>query len=171
MWMTTRLVTALMIAGLCFSCSRARDNFGDVSQSFLDSLMEKQIGTTNYFISVPKDFEIQEEEGIDFTVFYFVDSDTLQSNLNGGLYFGNYPGLFPQQPDSCNSETVKSKILGNNSTWTIYYCQGEYLVETIVENKESEGWNDRIHAFGHGRSREDIYKILRMYSTFHRKKV
>lgn len=169
--MTTRLVTALMIAGLYFSCSRARDNFGDVSQSFLDSLIEKKIGTTNYFISIPKNYEIREEEGPDFSVFYFADSDTLKSNLSGGLYFGNHPGLFPPQTDSCKSETLQSEILGNNSTWTIYDCQGQYLVQAIVDNKESEGWNNRIHAFGHGRSREDMYKILRMYSTFHRKKV
>jgi hypothetical protein len=85
------------------------------------------------------------------------------------VYFGNHPSKFPAKNDSCKVSTINSQILGKNSTWTIYECDGELTVQTIVDSRSAEGWNSRIHVFGHAANKEDLDKILAVYSTLRKK--
>jgi hypothetical protein len=161
--MPVRLMLALCLLSLFYSCKNVNHK-DEVNNGFIDSLNEKRIGQTNYWIFVPADFEIKENEGPDFSVFYFVDT-TAKSGFSGGMYFGNYPSRFPPKNDSCKIEVINSEILGENSDWSLYECNGEYSVQTIVDSK-SKGWNNQIHVFGHTSSRSDVYRILKIYSTF-----
>ncbi|MBS1542513.1 MAG: hypothetical protein JST14_02670 [Bacteroidetes bacterium] len=120
----------------------------------------------SYYISMPNKYSITEKEGPDFSVFYFADSGTTSAtSISGGMYFGNFPSEFPPKSDSCKVRTMDSQILGNKSSWTIYECDREFAIQTIVESNSGEGWNSQIHAFGHGKSKEDLDKILAIYST------
>jgi hypothetical protein len=168
--MSTKGTVALSILILFFSCKDVTKS-NQVSQHFVDSLRVKQVGSLKYWISIPTGFEITEREGPDFSVYYFVQSDTTKkSKFSGGMYFGNYASKFPPNNDSCKVETINSKILDQNSDWTLYECQGVYSVQTIVASNSGEGWNNEIHAFGHGGSKNDLFKILKIYSTLHKKK-
>jgi len=69
----------------------------------------------------------------------------------------------------CKEENINSKILDNFSEWTIYICNNKYSIQTIVDSKSGEGWNNRIHAFGNCTSKEDLEEILEIYSTLKRK--
>src|SRR5688572_30368000 len=162
--MTIRFIFCFALLSFLFHCckdSGQKNNI--VTQNFLDSLVEKQVGQLSYYISMPTKYDIKEKEGPDFSVFYFADSDTTAvTSFSGGMYFGNYPSEFLPKNDSCKIKTVDSQILGKNSSWTIYECDGEFAVQTIVDSKSGEGWNSQIHVFGHGKSKEDLDKILAM---------
>src|SRR5436853_2235984 len=64
--------------------------------SFKTGLVEKQIGTTNFYISIPGNFVIKEEPaGPDFAIYYFYLSDTtLKPTFICGVYFANHPNQF-----------------------------------------------------------------------------
>lgn len=150
---------------LLFSCASQTNN------AFRKTLIEKRIGTTNYFISIPKDYSVTQSDGIDFTVYYFSPIDTtIKAKFSGGLYLGNYPGEFEMENDSCKIENLKSKILDSLVDWKAYICNGIYSVQTITESKSGEDWNRLMHAFGTGVSRDEMNKILAIYSTLRHKR-
>lgn len=152
------------------SCKKPRDSDALITQSFVDSLTERQIGEMKYFISIPKNFKITENEGPDFSVFYFLNSDTtVTSNIYGGIYFGNFPSKFSPPNDSCRVEAVNSEIFGNLETWTVYNCGNNFSVQTIANTKDGEEWNSLTHAFGWVNNKNDLYKILKIYSTLHKR--
>lgn len=164
---TTRLFTFFTILPLVFlSCKDNSQKGNEVKQTFLDSLVEEQIGGMNYYISLPINFSIEKKEGPDFSVFYFANTDTTAANsFSGGMYFGNHPSEFPPENDSCKVETIDSKILAESSTWTVYKCNGEFLAQTIVDSRSDERWNNQIHVFGHAKKEVDLDKVLAIYST------
>ena len=145
--------------------------FGQVSSTFRNQLVEQRIGESNYYISLPENYAIKKTQGIDFSVYYFLAIDTTQkTNFSGGLYFGNFPSQFGPANDSCKITTVRSKILKKISKWTIYICQGDYTLQTIVEIKDNKDWNELIHAFGRANYEDDINKVLYIYSTLRQKR-
>jgi len=169
--MTFRLITYFVLLSLTIvSCKDNNHKDTKITQDFLDSLVDKQVGQLSYYISLPTKYDIKEQEGPDFSVFYITNSDTtVKSSFSGGMYFGNYANEFPPKSDSCKVTSTDSQILGQNSTWTIYECDGEFTLQTIVDSKSGEGWNNQIHAFGHGDTQEDLDKILAIYSTLRKK--
>lgn len=159
-----------LLSFMFLSCNNSNQKTDILTQNFLDSLVEKQVGQLSYYISIPAKYNLTEKEGPDFSVFYFADSDTTaMTGFSGGMYFGNHPSEFPPGNDLCNVRTIESPILGSNSSWTIYECDGEFAVQTIVDSKSGKGWNSQIHVFGHGKSKEDLDKILAIYSTLRKK--
>jgi hypothetical protein len=165
----TIIPASLILAVFLSGCSR-NDIDHHAHNAFMDSLTENQIGETNYYISIPNDYDIKEKEGPDFSVFYFTSKDTTKdASFSGGLYFGNFSQTFPPPNDSCKVETIKSKIFDNNANWTVFECSGDYSVQTIISNKHSEGWNNQIHAFGQAGNINGIYKLLEVYSTLNKR--
>jgi hypothetical protein len=153
------------------SCSRVNNNTNDelTNDLFRKSLVEKEISTIGFHIYLPPHYSIKENEGPDFSVFYFASTDSTISNpFSGGLYFGNFPNEFRAANDSCKIEMMKGEALGESRNWRVYNCDGKYAIQTIINNKSSEGWNNNIHVFGHGASPEDLNKILVIYSTLKR---
>jgi hypothetical protein len=133
-------------------------------------LTEKPIGESGYVISIPADYSITTSKGPDFSVYYFSPTDTTaKDKLSGGLYFGNFPNEFEADSDSCKAETLKGKILDNIQDWTVYNCKEDYTIQTITDNKKGEGWNQRVHAFGHAISKDELKTILDIYSTLKKK--
>ena len=51
----------------------------------------------------------------------------------------------------------------------IHECAGEYSVQAIMDSKSGEDWNSRIHAFGYGRNKRGLYKILKIYATLRKR--
>jgi len=134
------------------------------------TLIEKPIGESGYVISVPADYSITTSNGPDFSVYYFSPTETtVKDKLSGGLYFGNFPHEFEADNNSCKSETLKGKILDNMQKWTVYNCEGNFSIQAIADNKKGEGWNQRIHAFGHAKSSDDLQTILDIYATLRKK--
>lgn len=135
------------------------------------ALVEKQIEESGYVISIPADYSIVGSDGPDFSVYYFSPTDTtLSDKLSAGLYFGNFPNAFEADSDNCKMEKLKGEILDTLSDWTVYNCQGNYSIQTIIDNKKNEGWNQKIHAFGYARSRDELEVILEIFSTLEKKK-
>jgi len=146
-----------------------KDNSGAENRVKI-TLTEKPIGESGYFISVPSDYSITTSNGPDFSVYYFSPTDTtVTDKLSGGLYFGNFPHEFEADNDSCKTEVLKGKIFDNMQEWTVYNCEGDFSIQTIAENKKGEGWNQRIHAFGHAKSNDELLTILDIYSTLRKK--
>lgn len=160
-----------LIISIQSSCTynETKDNSNNAKVSNI-ALTEKPIGESGYVLSIPNDYSITTSNGPDFSVYYFSPTDTTAINkLSGGLYFGNYPSKFEADNDSCKTETLEGKILDNSQNWTVYNCQEDYSIQTIVENKKGEGWNQKVHAFGHAKNKDELQIILEIYSTLKKK--
>jgi len=166
----TFLLSVFLFAG-CGQDSNKKSDNSLTDNSYINELVEKQIGESNYYISIPKDYTIKATDGPDFSVYYFYPTDTtIVANYSGGFYFGNHPSQFPLDSVSCKTDNSKSKILGENTDWTIYNCNNKYSIQTIIDSKSGEGWNEFIHAFGSSNSKTDLNKLLNIFTTMKKKK-
>ncbi|MNX39411.1 hypothetical protein D3C86_697710 [compost metagenome] len=151
-------------------CSDNKKTKHIVENPYLKELTEKQIGESNYYISIPKKYSIKENRGPDFSVYYFYPTDTTATAaFSGGFYFGNHPSLFGTAGDSCKTEKIKSKILNKNADWTVYNCKGNYSIQSIIESGSNEGWNQYIHAFAAANSAADLKKVFLILGTMKKK--
>jgi hypothetical protein len=159
-----RILFISILIPLLFGTCQNRGN--KTSDSFLKDLSEKRIGDSKFKISLPRDYSIKEKRGEDFSVYYFnpIDS-TNKDSLSGGIYFGNYPSEFKPDNDSCKIEKINSKLLNHSAEWKVYDCNNQFSLQTIVTNDKNEGWDELIHAFGSCKSKEDLIKLLLIYST------
>jgi hypothetical protein len=166
----TFLLTAFLLAACGQDSIKKPDNTLS-DNSYIEELVEKQIGQSNYYISIPKDYTLEASDGPDFSVYYFYPTDTaIVANYSGGFYFGNHPSQFPPENVSCKTDNSKSKILEKNTDWTIYNCKNKYSIQTIIDSKSAEGWNKFIHAYGSSNSKTDLNKLLNIFSTMKKKK-
>jgi hypothetical protein len=168
------LVTSVISMMILFivSCrtDRKKSDSLSIDITFINGLIEKQISDSNYCISIPKNYTIEETEGPDFLVYYFFQTDTTtKPTFYGGLYFGNHPNMFESNNDSCKKETIKSKILDNNADWITYNCNEEYSIQTIIESKSGQDWNEYIHAFGGATSKVELTKVFNIFKTLKKK--
>jgi hypothetical protein len=162
---TPKIFTSILLTLLLFSC-KAQTN-----DTFKNKLNEKRIGKSNYYISIPSNYKLKLANGIDFSVYYFSPIDTThEAKFSGGLYFGNFPNEFEPDNDSCKTTTIQSKILDSVADWTVYKCGGKYSLQTIIDSKSGEDWNEKIHAFGGATSEEGIRNVLGIYTTLKKKK-
>lgn len=168
--MKTQLkIFALFTILLLYSCKENSDkgskkNVAD--NEFLKTLVERQIGKSNYYISLPKDYVIEETNGEDFSVYHFHPADsTKKEDFSGGFYFGNHPSQFPPDNKSCTTENKKNRILAQNSNWTVYNCNGNYAIQTIIDSKSGENWNELLHLFGNAQSNKNLNNLLFIFTT------
>ena len=165
----TFLLTTFLFVGCEQNNNKKSDN-SFIDNSYIKELVERQIGESNYYISIPKDYTLEATDGPDFSVYYFYPIDTtIIANFSGGFYFGNHPSQFPPDSGSCKINNSKSKILDENADWTIYNCNDEYAIQTIIDSKSGEGWNEFIHAFGRASSTADRNKLLTIFTTMKKK--
>ncbi|QRY60430.1 hypothetical protein [Sphingobacterium siyangense] len=138
--------------------------------AYIKSLEERQIGGSKYSVFLPTDYAIKETNGGDFSIYSFYPTDTTNhTGFSGGFYFGNHPSQFPAKSKSCKTAYLKSEILDQNVKWTIYNCNGNYLIQTITNSKSGEGWNELIHIFGNAKSTKDLDKLLFIFTTIKKK--
>jgi len=141
-----------------------------VDSSFKKHLILRQIGKSKYFISIPANYKLEERNGPDFSVYYFKPADSTDIKyFSGGFYFGNYPSFFKPINNQCQTTSLQSKILNKLEEWTQYTCDSSYSVQVIINSGDDEGWNEKIHAFGNAKSKEDVDKALLIFSTLLRK--
>jgi len=174
MWTHFKLLGLLILTTFFLACNSVDKNKGDkvkTTDTFKSGLVERQVAKSDFYISIPADYSIKETNGPDFSVYYFSPTDTtIKGNFAGGLYFGNFPSEFEKDNDSCKTTTLKSTILNTNADWTVYNCSNNYTLQTIIDSKSGEDWNEKIHAFGHAKSEDNLHKVLDIYSTLKQKK-
>ncbi|WP_293901792.1 hypothetical protein [Sphingobacterium sp. UBA5670] len=155
------------------SCGQNNDHkavHNSVDITFIKSLEERQLGESKYSIYLPTDYAIGETNGEDFSVYYFNPADTTNhTGFSGGLYFGNHPSQFPAKSKSCKTEHLKNEIFDQDVSWTIYNCNGDYSIQSIIYSKSGEGWNEMIHMFGNAKSTKDLDKLLFIFKTMKKK--
>jgi hypothetical protein len=138
----------------------------DSNDPFITSLVEKKIGSSDFHISLPADYSVRQKGGPDFTVYYFSTADsTVKPAFSGGMYLGNFSTEFPPVNDSCKTTSIKSALMGKERDWKLFSCDSSFFVQTMIDNKKDESAS-RIHAFGRGNTKEDIQKMLKIFSTF-----
>lgn len=158
------LALCIALAGLFWGFQNI--NHPVIKSAFQKSLVQKKIKGTYYYLSVPVNYVIKENQGPDFSVYYFYSSDTAdKKSFRGGFYLGNAPGGFSGDYDSCKTEKLYSPILGDNKPWTVYNCDGNYSIQIITDRKSGMKWGKLIHAFGNAGSRVEINKLLEVYAT------
>ena len=138
-------------------------------------LIRQRLTDTDFYISIPPDFNMNRVEGSDFVIYYFNPVDTVSTDtFSFGLYFGNYPSNFKQIVQNCNKEAFDAFFLTKVCKWDIYNCNDNYLIQTIIENENINvdkefiimRSDEKIHAFGNSKKKEDINFILEIFSTF-----
>lgn len=163
-------MTTFLFVG-CGQDSNKKSDADIIDNSYQKDLVEKQIGESKFYLSIPTDYKIKVTNGPDFSVYYFHPKDsTVAANFYGGFYIGNHPSQFPPDSDSCKASNLKSRILDDYADWTIYECNEKYAIQTIIDNKSNEGWNQRIHAFGRADSTTNLNKLLAIFKTLKKKK-
>jgi hypothetical protein len=148
-----------------FVLSCTNNNKEKSNDPFISSLSESSLGNTGYKVSIPKDYTIRQKGGEDFMVYYITTNDsTIKAAFSAGMYFGDAPTEFSTPADSCNISTSNYKILGKDQSWKQYNCSDSlFFVQTIIDNKNKQG--SKIHAFGRGTSRENLKKVMDIFST------
>lgn len=51
-------------------------------------------------------------------------------------------------------------MFDQNVNWTIYNCNGDYSVQSIMDSKSGEGRNELLHIFGHAKSNKNLDNLL-----------
>lgn len=162
----TRIIISLIIILSIPDCHIAQAETKLIRQTLTD---------TTFYISLPPDFCIKRVEGSDFVVYYFNPADTThRDTFSFGLYIGNFPSGFKQSDEHCNKEVLIGNLLAKPCKWGIYHCNDHYFIETIIENGDintGEEWpilrsDEKIHAFGNSKKKEDLDTILEIFSTF-----
>ena len=156
-----------IIAIMLISCnSNINTKVEHSEDNYVNGLIQTQLGNTEQYISIPKDYIIEESNGADFDVYYFYHKDSTELiAFRGGVYIGGHPSEFTADEEICKSETLRSKILNNNAMWTIYKCGTNYSLQTITEHIYDDGWEMKIHAFGNCSNRNDVNNLLKVFST------
>ncbi|MFK7812398.1 MAG: hypothetical protein AB8B59_07880 [Maribacter sp.] len=167
------LLGILLFSLFLLSCNYAPPTKSDSvekNDSFKKELIETRLGKSNLYVSLPKNYKIEENIGSDFEVYYFtpIDTNKVQS-LSGGLYLGNHPSEFEPSNDSCKTDFMTNQVFSKQRKWKIYDCKGEFLLQTIINNKRGEDWNQKIHIFGNTKSKEDLNNLVDIYSSLNHK--
>ena len=161
------MVLFCLITVFISACSNKADK---VDEAFIKGLKENKLGNTGFCISIPNAYKVDESIGPDFNVYYFYPADTTAKvYFSGGVYFGNYPSEFNTENDSCKLEKVKAKILNIDNEWKVLNCNGEFSIQTIVENEKKVGWDEKIHAFGYAKLETEMNKLFYIFSTLIKK--
>jgi hypothetical protein len=154
-----------MILILSYSCH------SKIDREYVKSLHPTPIPHSQFEISIPGNYSLVESQGPDFNVYYLQPTDTADKKLfSAGIYLGNNPSAFGKSKTGCKQEKRKAEVLETENEWTVYDCNGQYFVETIVENKYHQGGDDFIHVFGNATLEKDIDHILAICSTLIKKK-
>jgi len=143
---------------------------GGKDAAFISNLVEQPLGDTHFSISLPENYRIMEAPGPDFTVFYFRIKDTLtQPEFAGGLYFGNYPQGF-EAKNGCKQEELTAEFLQKPEKWMQQSCNGKFYIQTTANNSNSEGWDEKVQAFGSAKDQKALGNLLSIFATLKPKK-
>ena len=149
----------------CANTDRAKPN-----KNFSASLKEMQIGNSDFYISLPNSYFIQETKIKDLTIYNLLPIDSLsQLNFTGGLYFGNSSLEFKPEGDSCQASTSHIDVLNESVNWTTYKCGSDYYIQTIIDTVDGNKLKENIHAFGYAKSQTNLQKLFDLFCTLKRK--
>ncbi len=154
-----------MVLIFSYSCN------SKIDQEYIKSLHLTSVPHSAFEISIPDHYSLVESQGPDFNVYYLQPADTTDKKLfSAGMYLGNNPSTFGKTKTGCKQEKRKTEVLETKNEWTVYNCNGQFFLETIVENKYHQGGDDFIHIFGNATNESDAEHILAIFSTLIKKK-
>jgi hypothetical protein len=146
---------------LLISCSSNRKS--DNSPGINTSDTTIQLGNSEYYIIIPKDFEVTEARGKEGQLGYVVmpKKDTT-FNLVGFIEIKKGHGINPAEvPVNDPKEFVSSDFLGKKISWTIGRTETGYFNAKTPE--------DDITANISSKDKEGIDKLITMFSTVRKK--
>jgi len=153
-----------LLLGALFLTACHNNSATTTESKFKNSLVEKKVPGTDFYISIPPNYSLKDQNGPDFSVYYFGPSDTTdKKSFRGGFYLGNAPGAF--NDDSCKVEKRNAPLLGEDEVWSVSDCNNQYRIQTITKSKSDGKWGTYIHAFGRARSKTELNKLFDVYST------
>ena len=131
-------------------------------------LIERPLGESGYFVSLPSTYALKSTDAEDFVVYYFAPADTtVRTHFTGGVYFGGHP----QGPDSaagCQVRRVPTTLLGRPATWTVQRCATGYTLHAVFDSQSGQGWNSLINTFGEAKSAAELRQLLAIFATLRR---
>jgi hypothetical protein len=131
-------------------------------------LLERNIEETIYFISLPENYFITRQMGPDFDVYYINSNDFDNEEItHSGLYFGNHPSSFGNDKENNLKYLggIYCRIFNKDRRWRIYNKGNNYFAEIIVRNKGGKEWERYVHVWANGKTKEELYKNIYLYST------
>jgi hypothetical protein len=160
----------ILIQLILFSCKTVASNetlteknIKGINEFLVNKYLSDMYSRIYYAIFLPENYEIRRIDGEDFIVWYIENNEIIV----GGIYLGNHPSMFTKNIDInfTLSAKIDSIILGNKSTYKIYFNGIDYFTEIIINNGNNEGLNKLIHLWIKNNSIEEIRKMIIFFST------
>jgi hypothetical protein len=130
----------------------------------------RQLGKTDFYLTLPPGFALKATDGADFLVYYFAPADTtVQADFSGGLYLGGHPqGDVADTTGGCRVRHAAAILLGQPATFTIRRCATGYTVNSVFASHSSQGWDAQVNAFGEAKSAAGLRQLLAIFATLRR---
>jgi hypothetical protein len=164
--MKINYIVIIFLVLILNSCATGKNisinNIGNIN------LLENKIGNTDYFISLPENYYIKTFMGPDFYVYYINTKNTeLDEITYGGIYFGNHPSLYgdDKEENLIFIENIYCKIFNKDRKWKVYNNENNYIAEIIIRNNGGKRWENYLHILANGKTKDELYKIIYLFST------
>jgi hypothetical protein len=131
------------------------------------SLEEKRLGSSDLYITIPNNYSIEEDKGIDFTVYSIEPKSKKENDIGAaGIYLGGHPKLFGPDRGPCIMDRRNGKLFNNDVSWSIYNCKDRWVGETILMMDAYE----KVHAFVTTTSYQHADSLIRMFESLREKR-
>lgn len=129
-------------------------------------LVEKALGTSGFFVSLPGTYALKSTDAADFVVYYFAPADTtVQTSFTGGIYFGGHPQGDNKVAADCQVRRVPATLLGRSATWRVQRCATGYTLSAVFDSHSGQGWSPLINTFGEAKSAAELRQLLAIFAT------
>ncbi|HEX8326676.1 MAG TPA: hypothetical protein VF629_03985 [Hymenobacter sp.] len=132
-------------------------------------LIERPLGKSGYFVTLPSTYALKSTDAEDFVVYYFAPADTtVRTHFKGGIYLGGHPQGTDSAGAGCQVRRVPATLLGRPATWRVQRCATGYALDAVFDSQSGEGWNPLINAFGEAKSAAELRQLLAIFATLRR---
>lgn len=122
--------------------------------------MEQQIYKSAFFISLPDGYNIKENPGPDFNVYYFLPL-AKSPYRTAGYYVGGHPRSFYNNDDYRFVRVLYSPLFHLLPEWRVYLKDDIYYAETMIELAPFE----IVHAFVNAETLGALEKWLKVFNS------
>lgn len=132
-------------------------------------LVERALGKTGFFVSLPSTYTLRSTDAADFLVYYFTPTDTtVHTQFTGGIYLGGHPQGVDSAAAGCQVRRVPATLLGRPATWRVQRCATGYTLNAVFDSQSGQEWSPVINAFGEAKSVAELRQLLAIFATLHR---
>jgi len=138
--------------------------------TYKDSLVEKRIDTTDFYISIPHEFTVGRLWSSHASYYPIGNPDTnIHTTFQGMLIMFHNEGDIELSKNDHPEQRRKGMILGEDKEWRIYGYEPDLSIETIIKWEHPSGAKTPIRVTGYGKTTEDLEKMLYIFSTMKKK--